>query len=80
MSERLTVIFDGQVLRPEVPLDLKPNTRYEITIRESVDRGEQDAWETLAAEVGAIEAPSDWSINHDHYLYGASLDNQDKSD
>src|SRR5690242_1191436 len=32
MSETLSVIFDGEVFRPEVPLNLKPNTRYQITL------------------------------------------------
>lgn len=28
----ITAIFDGKVLQPEKPLDLKPNQRYIITI------------------------------------------------
>ncbi len=28
MNKRVTVVFDGGVLRPDVPLDLAPNTRY----------------------------------------------------
>ncbi|WP_072619249.1 DUF2281 domain-containing protein [Spirulina major] len=28
-----------------------------------------NAWDTLATLTGTIEAPSDWSIQHDHYLY-----------
>jgi len=31
MNQQITVVFDGQVLRPEKPLDLNPNTRV-ITI------------------------------------------------
>jgi len=37
MSKTLTVAFDGDVLRPDSPLDLKPNARYVITI-ESVEQ------------------------------------------
>jgi hypothetical protein len=33
-------------------------------------RSEQNAWDVLESMTGTIEAPSDWSINHDHYLYG----------
>ena len=29
-----------------------------------------DSWDVLEALAGTIEAPSDWSIEHDHYLYG----------
>lgn len=32
MSKTITAIFDGKVLQPEKPLDLKPNQRYTITI------------------------------------------------
>jgi hypothetical protein len=69
MSQQITVVFDGQVLRPETPLDLKPNTRYVITIQESAAKTEENAWDVLEKMTGTIEAPADWSINHDHYLY-----------
>jgi hypothetical protein len=29
-----------------------------------------NAWDVLELQTGTIEAPSDWSIEHDHYLYG----------
>ena len=32
MSKKLHVIFDGKVLRPEEPVDLKPNAHYIVTI------------------------------------------------
>ncbi|MEM8639953.1 MAG: hypothetical protein AAGG51_14230 [Cyanobacteria bacterium P01_G01_bin.54] len=28
-----------------------------------------NAWDTLAALTGTVEAPADWSSHHDHYLY-----------
>ena len=73
MSKTLTAIFDGDVLRPDSPLDLKPNTRYVITIQ-SVDMpvAQENAWDVLEAMTGTVEAPSDWSSEHDHYLYGTS--------
>lgn len=71
MSKTLTAVFDGDVLRPDSPLELKPNTRYVITI-ESVEQSvaSGDAWDVLEAMTGTVEAPSDWSCKHDHYLYG----------
>ncbi len=27
-------------------------------------------WDVLKSLTGAIEAPTDWSAQHDHYLYG----------
>ena len=31
---------------------------------------EEDAWDVLESFVGTVEAPADWSAEHDHYLYG----------
>ena len=71
MSKTLTAIFDGDVLRPDSPLNLQPNTRLVITIQ-SVEQpaGQENAWDVLEAMTGTVEAPSDWSNQHDHYLYG----------
>lgn len=69
----LTAVFDGQTLRPEMPLALEPNARYLITIEHRLDDGETqpaNAWDVLAQFSGAIEAPPDWASEHDHYLYG----------
>jgi len=33
--------------------------------------GGADALSVLEALAGTIEAPADWSAEHDHYLYGA---------
>ncbi len=30
----------------------------------------QNLWHFLAEETGTIQAPIDWAINHDYYLYG----------
>jgi hypothetical protein len=71
VSQVITAIFDGQVLRPETSLDLEPNKRYVITIEtESVTASVGNAWDVLEALAGSVEAPEDWSSEHDHYLYG----------
>jgi hypothetical protein len=31
---------------------------------------EPNAWDVLESLTGTVEAPADWSSNHDHYLYG----------
>ena len=35
MTRTVTAVFDGETLRPSSPVDLEPNTRYLITIREA---------------------------------------------
>ncbi|MFB0547166.1 MAG: hypothetical protein ACETWB_09665 [Anaerolineae bacterium] len=71
MPKTLTVFFDGQVLRPEEPVDLTPNARYLITIQAipPAVKGES-AWDVLESLAGTVEAPPDWAQEHDHYLYG----------
>ncbi len=71
MSTTLTAVFDGDVLRPDSQTGLEPNTRYVITIQSVVPTvAEGDAWDVLEALTGTLEAPNDWSSEHDHYLYG----------
>jgi hypothetical protein len=71
MNKKVTVVFDGNVLRPDAPLDLTPNTRYVVVIQELKEPSiAGDAWDVLEAMAGTIEAPPDWSSEHDHYLYG----------
>lgn len=67
MSETVTAVYDGKVFRLDTPLNLKTNNRYLITIQELP---QENAWDILEALTGTIEAPEDWAVEHDHYLYG----------
>ncbi len=70
-SKTITALFDGEVLRPEDPVDLKPNARYLLTVEQEVQEAHgPNAWEMLEALAGTIEGPHDWAAEHDHYLYG----------
>ncbi|MGH2584407.1 MAG: hypothetical protein ACRDJE_05780 [Dehalococcoidia bacterium] len=73
MQRSVLVIFDGEVLRPEEPLDLKRNGRYLVTIEEP------DSESTEAEAPGMLDdlrdlitdfGVSDLAAQHDHYLYG----------
>ena len=71
MTRTLTAVFDGEVLRPEKTLDLKPNTRYRVIVEDEDESPETpDAWDALEDLAGSVNAPEDWSAEHDHYLYG----------
>ncbi len=73
MSQVVTVIFDGQTLRPEKPLNLTPNQKYEIVIKTEKSTSEKkDGWDVIESLIGSVSAPEDWSIEHDHYLYGSA--------
>jgi hypothetical protein len=49
--------FDGKVLRPEEPLDLKPNVRYRITIEDEESIAKQSIWEVLSEFSGKLTDP-----------------------
>lgn len=67
----LTLVFDGQVLRPTSPPNLVLNRRYVVTIRPaSEDLRTADAWDVLEQLARGVEAPADWASEHDHYLHG----------
>lgn len=71
MDRTVTAVFDGEVLHPDVPLDLEPNTRYVLIIQtEPVGSAGEDVWDVLERLAGTVDAPPDWSSEHDHYLYG----------
>lgn len=80
MTEKVTVVFDGQVLRPDRALQLTPNQRYIVTIEtETTETPTENAWDVLEEFAGTIDAPADWSVEHDHYLYGTPKRNLDSN-
>lgn len=78
MAQSIIVTYDGQVLKPEQPLDLELDKQYRITITPTDMLDEAgDAWDVLDALAGTVDAPSDWAAEHDHYLYGTEKRHQD---
>ncbi|HKS42532.1 MAG TPA: antitoxin family protein [Blastocatellia bacterium] len=70
MSRIIEAVFDGEVLRPEEPLELQPNTRVRITIEESATvKSKPNSFLRTARSLN-IEGPSDWSERIEEYLYG----------
>jgi len=39
-------------------------------LTEAIEHNQGNAWDVLEKLTGTIEAPSDWSSQHNHYLYG----------
>lgn len=69
MGKSLTAVFDGEMLRPDHPADLEPDTRYRIVVEEAIPEA-ADPWDVMESLIGSIDAPEDWSVEHNHYLYG----------
>jgi hypothetical protein len=40
------------------------------TLRQQHLENSSNAWDVLESLTGTVEAPTDWSAEHDHYLYG----------
>jgi len=69
MVRTIEAVFDGEVLRPENPLALEPNTRVRITI-ETVESRTEEATSFLDVALSLnLEGPPDWAANIDTYLY-----------
>ena len=43
---------------------------FVLTLRQEQLQKAGDAWDVLESLTGTVEAPTDWSAEHDHYLYG----------
>ncbi len=67
--------FDGKVFIPDGPVgpDLPRDRPLILHIEVPAESAQGPAgglWETLERHAGSVEAPADWSSEHDHYLYG----------
>lgn len=63
--------FDGKVIVPDEPLDLRPNQALIVQIEPIEGEAQESALDWIAAN--AVEndtLPIDLAHQHDHYLYG----------
>jgi predicted DNA-binding antitoxin AbrB/MazE fold protein len=70
MSKTLEAVFDGEVLRPDEPLELEPNTRVRLTIEPTEPPREKSKSFIRTARSLDLQGPPDWSSRLDDYLYG----------
>jgi predicted DNA-binding antitoxin AbrB/MazE fold protein len=69
MVKTIEAVFDGNVLRPEGPLALEPNTRVRITI-ETMEPSPRKVKSFLdTARSLNVDAPPDWAVNIAAYLH-----------
>ena len=74
MSRTIEAVFDGEVLRPQEPLELQPNTKVRITIEESTTARPNPKSFLRTARSLNLEGPADWSERIEEYLYGNRTD------
>ncbi len=70
MTKTLHALYDGKVLRPEEPLNLRPNIRVRITVETSEGAAPKRRSFLQTARSLELEGPSDWSVRLEDYLYG----------
>ena len=76
MSRSLIMEVADQMAR--LPDELQQQVlTFVVTRQQQHQPQEEDAWDVLEAMTGTVEAPPDWSVEHDHYLY--STPKQQKS-
>ncbi|MGB7158688.1 MAG: hypothetical protein WBD40_11515 [Tepidisphaeraceae bacterium] len=72
--------FDGKVFVPDEPVDLPRNRplvlHVEMPPEPQAPAKGQGLWDVLKPHVGSVTMPADWSLEHDHYLYGTPKRNQ----
>ena len=72
MTTTIEAVFDGEVLRPDHPLDLEPNTRVTLVVT-APDASEPSGNFLDTAISIHLDGPADWSENVDRYLYDSRL-------
>jgi hypothetical protein len=77
MVQTVEALFDGEVLRPDVPLSLESNTRVRVTIETLPAESPSPHSFLRTARSLKLEGPADWSANFDQYLDGAERDPAD---
>ncbi len=70
MTKTLHALYDGKVLRPEEPLNLRPNIRVRITVEAADVKTAKKRSFLQTARSLELEGPSDWSVRLEDYLYG----------
>lgn len=74
MTKTLEATYDGEVLRPDEPLELEPNTRVQITIETQHSRPSNGSSFLKTARSLNLDGPADWSDRLEEYLYGTKRD------
>ena len=69
MTKTIHLVFDGEVFRPEEPVDLAPRTRVRATIEPAAAPLAPTASFLAIAQSLELEGPPDWSSRLEDYLY-----------
>lgn len=76
MGKTIEAVFDGEIFRPDEPLDLQPNTRVRLTIDSLATDTQTSASFLSTARALNLQGPPDWSERIEEYLYEDQKDAQ----
>lgn len=71
--QTIRAVFDGQVLRPEQPVNLRPNVTYVVTIEDEVSTAQaaQAVYPlTALGELATDMGVTDLAADHHRYAHG----------
>lgn len=73
MSRTIEAVYVRGMFQPQSKVDLQENAKVRLVYDEipQAPARAKDAWDMLESLAGSVDAPADWSTEHDHYLYGA---------
>ena len=72
MTMQILAVYDGEVLRPDRPLNLEPNARVTLVVTTPDTSEPRESFLDTAMSIN-LEGPADWSENLDRYLYESRL-------
>ncbi|MCX6359868.1 MAG: hypothetical protein NT029_08685 [Armatimonadetes bacterium] len=72
MTHTLTAVYDGSVFRPDGDVPVAANSRCRITVEWASAPAQESVLDALTALAGTLDQPADWSVEHDHYIYGTA--------
>ena len=78
MTKTIHAVFDGEVLCPEEPLEIRPDTRVLITIEFSNKLQKKKRSFLQTAKSLNLKGPSDWSAKFEDYLYDREKDSDEE--
>jgi hypothetical protein len=72
MAKTVRAVFDGEVLRPEEPVDLRPDTTYVVTIERETPASDEHGMYPLTeiAHLATDMGVADLSVEHSRYAHG----------
>jgi len=80
MTKTVRAIFDGEVFRPEEPVDLKPNTEYVVTIEledeSDVPYKDHDYPLTTISKLATDMGVTDLAAHHNWYAHSDFVDDE----